>query len=70
MKGKILSVFGGILLAALVSLIPSVEAACNGNCEDTYEGRPFKTCRMIFAGDSGELLAVECYYGPPPPSGG
>ncbi|HEX8709358.1 MAG TPA: hypothetical protein VF723_14025 [Pyrinomonadaceae bacterium] len=64
-KGKLLAMVGGVLLAALMSFVPSTGAACNGNCDDTYEGRRFKVCKVILDAESGEVLAVECYYGAP-----
>lgn len=72
---SILSILGGVICAAALSLGVVANAGCYGHCADTIGGRYiFTHCYLTFAFDAqtGEplyLANVECWYvdtGPQP----
>jgi hypothetical protein len=66
-RRSILSVIGGVVFAAALSLGVIANAACYGRCADTIGSYIFtdRYLTIAFDADTGEALyvaAVECYY--------
>lgn len=66
-RRSILSVLGGVVFAAALSLGVVANAACYGRCPDTIGKYIFTDCYLTIAfdADTGEALyvaSVDCYY--------
>lgn len=66
-RRSILSVLGGVVFAAVLSIGVIANAACYGRCPDTIGQYTFTDCYLTIAfdADTGEALyvaSVDCYY--------
>ncbi len=66
LKRSILSILGGMLLAAPLAFSLTANAACGGLCPDKDpkcpDGGRFDSCAMSYDSTTGREKDVKCYY--------